>query len=226
MRGRLIDDLVRLCDDAGISCRELARSSGVPFSFLSRILAGKAQPSLETYARLAYPLGADLSSRLYPNTGPRIRDRHQGRVLECLLVAAHPRWRPSAEVTVHQPARGSIDLVLHEPRERLLVAGEIESELRRLEQQIRWGQEKAESLPSSRVWPHDDEPPRISRLLVVRRTRATRRVASEFARQLAVGFPAHPDDAVAALTGTTPWPGAALVWVAIERDRVRFVAGR
>jgi hypothetical protein len=40
-------------------------------SYLRRIMAGKASPTIETYAKLAVPLGADLSTRLYPNTGSR-----------------------------------------------------------------------------------------------------------------------------------------------------------
>jgi hypothetical protein len=48
----------------------------------------------------------------------------------------------------------------------------------------------------------------------------------EFERQLAVAYPAHPADALAALTGAAPWPGAALIWAEIERDRVRFIARR
>jgi hypothetical protein len=83
---------------------------------------------------------------------------------------------------------------------------------------------KAESLPSWPGWPADGA--EISRLLIVRRTRSTRQIAVEFARQLAAAYPAHPEDGLAALTGTTPWPGAAMIWVQIEPDRVRFLTGR
>ena len=225
-----MEDIERLCADAGIPLESLSRAADVSPSFLRRIMAGKARPSLETYAKLAIPLGADLATRLYPNTGPTIRDRHQGRMLEALLEVRHPRWLPHTEVAVRKPARGWIDVVLREPRENLLVATEIESELRRLEQTVRWSREKAESLPSSLLWrPLDgdgDHPPSISRLLVVRRTRATRRTATEFAKQLALAYPVHPEDAMAALTGTAPWPGAALVWAQVEPDRVRFLPTR
>jgi hypothetical protein len=60
----------------------------------------------------------------------------------------------------------------------------------------------------------------------VRRTRATRAVAAEFARQLRLACPVHPDDALAALTGTAPWPGAALVWVTLDARGARFAQGR
>jgi hypothetical protein len=192
-------------------------------------MAGTVSPTLETYAKLAVPLGGDFAARLYPNTGPLIRDRHQGRILEALLAQAHPRWRPTTEVGVRQPARGWIDLALHDPREGVILAVEIESEIRRIEQQVRWAKMKAESLPSSDVWPQDDgrtEAPRISQLLVVRRTRATRQTALEFATQLAAAYPAHPEDAIASLTGVTPWPGPALIWADFGRDRVRLLPRR
>ena len=39
-------------------------------------------------------------------------------------------------------------------------------------------------------------------------------------------YPAHPGDALDALTGTAPWPGPALVWATVEGSRVRFGGGR
>jgi len=226
-RDGIRDDVERLRLDAGWSLAQLARASGVDPGYLHRILTGDERPSVETYARLAAALGADLSLRAYPGTGPALRDRHQAPILELLLRERHPRWAPFTEVIVRRPARGSIDAVLHEPRERVAVASELQGDLRRLEQLVRWQQMKAESLPSWDGWAElAPEPPAISRLLIVRRTRATRQVAAEFARQLRVAYAAHPDDAVAALTGTQPWPGPALVWVALEGGVARFLQGR
>lgn len=223
-RSRLVEDLERLMGDAGVSLTALARAAGVPHSHLSAILAGKTAPSLETYAKLGVPLGADLSTRLYPNTGPLIRDRHQARIVEALLAILHPRWKPHTEVGVRQPSRGWADLVLHEPREQRLLATEVESDVRRLEQQVRWAQMKAASLASWDGWPGDGA--EISRLLIVRRTRANRQTALEFSRQLALAYPAHPEDAMASLTSTARWPGDALVWAQIEPGRVRFPTTR
>ena len=223
---RLVEDLYRACRDAGISGRDLARASGVDAGYLARILRGTERPTLDTYARLAVPLGLDLATRLYPNTGPVIRDRHQARMLELLLTSLAPRWRPYPEVAVRQPSRGWIDVVLHEPRERALVAAELQSELRRLEQLIRWHAAKAGALPSWEAFAQLGDSPTISRLLVVRRTRATRAVAMEFDRQLRLAYPAHPDDALAALHGAAPWPGSSLVWIALDRGRPRFVGAR
>lgn len=86
---------------------------------------------------------------------------------------------------------------------------------------------KAASLPSWEGWDRLGEPPAISRLLVVRRTRATRSVAGEFAAQLRLAYPAHPDDAMAALTGrTVRWPGPALIWAEVGASRARLLPGR
>jgi len=221
----LAEDIDRLRADAGLSVTALGRASGVDPGYLHRIIAGTERPSHQTYARLAVALGADLTSRLYPNTGALVRDRHQARMLEALLGVVHPRWDLHTEVAVRRPSRGWIDAVLHDPREGVIVAVELQSELRRLEQLVRWSGEKAASLPSWDGWAQLDEEPRTSQLLLVRRTRTTRAVAAELARQLRVAFPAHPDDALAALTGTAPWPGAALVWVAMDGRGARLIAG-
>jgi transcriptional regulator with XRE-family HTH domain len=225
-RQRLAEDLERLCADAGVSHTALARAAGVPPSFVGRVFAGAARPSLETYSRLTTALGADLSARIYPNTGPAIRDRHQARILEGLLGVIHPRWRRYTEVSVRRPARGWIDLVLWEDRELVLIASEIESTLNRVEQVIRWSTEKAESLASWSGSPQTEERGTTSRLLIVRSTRATRAAARDAARQLRVAYPAHPDDALAALTGTDRWPGPAMIWARIDGGIVRLVGGR
>jgi transcriptional regulator with XRE-family HTH domain len=221
----MAEDIDRLRADAGLSVSALGRASGVDPGYLRRIIAGAERPSHQTYARIAVALGADLTSRLYPNTGALVRDRHQARMLEALLAAADPRWRVHTEVAVRRPSRGWIDVVLHDPHERVLIAAEIQSELRRLEQLVRWAGEKAASLPSWDGWAQLVEAPRTSQLLLVRRTRTTRAVAAEFAQQLRVAFPAHPDDALASLTGTAPWPGAALVWVVVDGREARLIAG-
>jgi transcriptional regulator with XRE-family HTH domain len=224
--GTLKDDLVRLRDDAGITRAALARTARVDATFLARIEDGSERPSIETYQRLAAALGADLSTRIYPNTGPAVRDRHQARILEVTLAAAHPRWQPFLEVGVREPVRGSIDLALHDLGAHVLVATEIESELRRIEQQIRWSMDKAAALQSWEGWAHLDDRPHISRLLIVRRTRVTRAVVSEFERQIRTAYPAHPNDALAALTGTAPWPGPAMVWALVDGARTRLLSGR
>lgn len=204
-------DVLRQRTDAGVTLAELARATGVDPSYLRRIEAGETSPSIDTYARLATGLGSDLALRLYPNTGPVIRDRHQARILEALLALTHPRWQQFLEVAVHRPSRGWIDLGLHD-RSSVFIGVEIQSELRRIEQLLRWSAAKAESLPSWEGWSHLGSGPEVSRLLLVRDTRTTRAVAREYRRILAAAYPADPEEALEALVGTGHWPGAALLW--------------
>jgi transcriptional regulator with XRE-family HTH domain len=222
----LSDDVRRLREDAGATRRQLASAAGIDDAYLGRIEDGNERPSIDTYAKLAIALGSDLSARLYPNTGPALRDRHQARILEALIGILHPRWKTYPEVAVRRPSRGWIDMVLHEQRAGDVVATEIQSDLRRLEQLLRWFPEKVASLPSWEGWAQLGVVATTSQLLVVRSTRATRTIGREFERQLAAAYPAHPADALAALTRSAPWPGAALIWAEIERDRVRFIARR
>ena len=222
----LADDVRRLREDAGITRRQLAVEAGLDDAFLCRIEDGEERPSIDSYAKLALALGSDLSGRLYPNTGPAIRDRHQARIAEALIGILHARWKPYLEVGVRRPSRGWIDAVLHEAVARTIVATEIQSDLRRLEQLLRWFPEKVSSLPSWEGWARIGTVATTSQLLIVRSTRTTRQIGREFERQLAAAYPAHPADAIAALTGTAPWPGSALIWAEIERDRVRFIARR
>jgi transcriptional regulator with XRE-family HTH domain len=224
--GVLAQDIRRLREDSGITLRQLAEAAGIDASYLGRIEDGRGRPSLDTYARLALALGADLASRLYPNTGPAVRDRHQSRILEALISYLGQGWKPYPEVAVRHPARGWIDVLLHARLERLVVACEIESALRRLEQLIRWFGEKVASLSSWEGLAQlgDVGPP--SKLLVVRATRTTRATGREFERQLRAAYPAHPADALAALAGGAAWPGSALVWARIDGREVRFLDQR
>jgi transcriptional regulator with XRE-family HTH domain len=220
------EEVRRLREDAGVARSQLAAAAGIDVAFLRRIENGAERPSVDTYAKLATTLGADLSFRLYPNTGPNIRDRWQARILEALLRDLHPRWRPYPEVAVRYPSRGWIDVGLHAPRDGLFIGVEIQSDLRRLEQLLRWFPEKIASLPSWEGWAHLGDGREPSSLLIVRSTKATRAIARQFERQLAAAYPAHPADAIAALTSTSSWPGPALIWAEIEPTRVRFVMRR
>ena len=105
-----------------------------------------------------------------------------------------------------------------------MLAVEVQSEVRRLEQQLRWQNEKADVLPSAEFWRYLDGTPRMERVLILRSTRANREVASRFAATLATAFPARSADAYAALTTPdAPWPGNALLWATLEGDMTRIL---
>lgn len=76
-------------------------------------------------------------------------------MIEALLGILDPRWHAALEVAVHRPVRGLIDAVLTDVQSCDVVACEAQSELRRLEQQLGWSQEKSTALlhgpPCSRM---------------------------------------------------------------------------
>jgi len=217
--------LRQLREDAGLSLAVVARGAGIHGSYLRLIEEGERDASNRVLAILAVVLGADLNIRLYPNTGPRVHDRIQAPMVECLIRALHERWIPSPEVVVTEPARGVIDVVLGERQSSTLIATELNSELRRLEQQIRWHREKEQSLPSSDLWRFARAwgPPETSRLLVLRNTAALRDLANAFESTLHASYPARTRAVVDALRGTTPWPGAGIAWIRVNGSDVRLL---
>lgn len=220
-------EIRRLRLDAGLSLRRLADTAGIDHGHLSLIERGLREPSLAVLAATSYALGGTLNVRLYPGTGPRLRDPIQGRIVEALVRILDPRWIRSLEVPVHRPARGVIDLLAHDQTAGVVVATEVQSELRRLEQQVRWSNEKAESLPSADFWRFVDGTPRVDRLLVLRSTRTNRQLAERFAETLRVAYPASPNAACRALTSPdVPWPGSALPWAEVVGDNARILDRR
>jgi len=217
-------ELRRSREDQGIAQRAVATTAGIDRGHLSRIEAGLVEATLGSLARVAAALGGELSLRFYPGTGSRIRDHIQAGILEALLGDLHPRWKRFVEVPVYRPVRGVIDLVLHDATAAVVVAVEIQSELRRLEQLLRWSNQKRDALPSAQIWPTmaAENDPRISALLVVRTTRSTRAVVNDHAAVVSAQYPAHAADVHAALTTDAPWLGAGLLW-AVGGGRARLM---
>jgi len=214
----------RLREDAGLSQTAVSRAAGVSQGLVSFVEAGQVKPTIETMAALGAALGADLGIRLFPGAGVPLRDRFQARMLEALLQIVHPAWHAHPEVGVTRPARGFIDTVL--VRGPTVVVTEVQSELRRLEAQLRWHEEKTAGLPSSLLWRYLGDEPTVSRLLLLRSTRTTRELARRFEQTLAAAFPARATDALAALTSDgRQWPGAAILWVRVEGRTVEILLG-
>ena len=122
--------------DAGVSLAELARVVNVHPSHIARIESATTKPSVEVLTAIGVALGADLSLRYFPGSGPRLHDRFQSAMVESLLRALDPRWGVELEVPITQPSRGVIDVVLTDRLSWVTVATEIQSQIRRLEQQI------------------------------------------------------------------------------------------
>jgi transcriptional regulator with XRE-family HTH domain len=224
MRAVIGVDIRRMRVDAGLSQRRLAEMAGIDNASLSLIERGLREPSLAVLIAIATALGGTMNVRLYPGTGPRLTDPIQARITEAFVRILDPRWTRMVEVPVHRPARGVIDIVAHDQSAGIVIATEVQSELRRLEQQLRWSHEKAESLPSADFWRFLEHEPKIDRVLVLRSTRTNRDLARRFSETLAVAYPASSVDAFRALTQPdVAWPGSALMWASVEGDTARIL---
>lgn len=208
-------------EDQGIAQRRLAEEAGIDPAHLARIEAGTVRASLEALERVAAGLGGDLGVRYFPNAGSRLRDGVQAAIVEALVARRHAVWASFAEVPVHRPARGVIDVVLARRDQPLVIAVEVHSQVRRLEQLLRWTSLKRESLPSADLWQHvaAGTSPTISSSLILRSTAATRSVARDHAATLRSAFPAASAEALSALLHGAPWPGPALIWADVAGGR-------
>lgn len=220
------NDIRRQREDAGISQRRLAAVAGVDHGFLSQVERGLREPSLAVLVAIAEALGGNLRVRIHPGTGPRIRDPIQSKMVEAFLQMVDPRWHRLLEVPVYRPVRGVIDVVLHETTPPVVVATEAQSELRRIEQLIRWSHEKSDALPSASFWSgaigHADI--QVDRLLLIRSTHTNRRVVAGLVETLTHEYPARAQDAYAALTtADAPWPGSAIVWMEVDGETARLL---
>jgi hypothetical protein len=111
-----------------------------------------------------------------------------------------------------------IDAVLGRRLDRLTVACESHSELRRLDLALRRLAEKADGLRGQA-----EAAGTVSTMLLLRSTAATRAIAKAYEATLAAAFPARSADAVAALRGAAAWPGPAIVWVRLEGVRAEIL---
>ncbi len=192
-------------EEAGLSQRGLAAAAGLGPSAVREVEDAKHEPTIGVLARIAAALGGEVAVRYYPGSGPPIRDRLQTPMIDALVARLDPRWTVSTEVWVTEPIKGVIDLLLTAPSEPTVVS-EAHSRFGRVEQQVRWLHAKAQAVAG-----RGHTAP--SSLLLLRDHPTTRAVAIQYADYLATAFPARHRNAVAALTGQAPWPGAAVVWM-------------
>jgi transcriptional regulator with XRE-family HTH domain len=210
------EDIRRLRLEAGVTLAQVSEVVGVHRSHLARIEANQVRPSLEVLTAVGVALGADLSVRYFAGAGPRLHDRFQAPMVETLLKCLDPRWHTDVEVPVTRPSRGVIDLVLTDHASPVILAAEVQSELRRLEQQIRWSAEKAEGL-AQQTREHQGAFVTVSRLLILRSTVTTRDLARRYVATLSAVYPARTEDVVRALTlPSTAWPGSGIAWMRVD----------
>jgi transcriptional regulator with XRE-family HTH domain len=223
------EDLRHLRDDAGLTKTAVANVAGIDPTHLAYVERGERVPSLAVLSRLAAALGANVGLRIFPSTGPPIRDRFQVRMIEAFLRLLPPEWDRHVEVAVHRPVRGVIDAVIARLASGRVVSIEAHSEIRRLEQQLRWAADKSDALPSSALWPalaSGDRPVATSRILLLRSTVTTRSLARSHAAIFAAAYPANPADLLDALLDPArPWPGDGILWGRVEGTAASIIRG-
>jgi len=224
VRRALGAELRRNREDQGLRQRSVSVEAGIDRAHLSRIESGGVA-SLASLSRVAASLGGELSIRFHPGTGSRLRDHIQSAIVDALLRDLDPRWKRFLEVSVYRPVRGVIDLVLHDPTSRHVVAIEVHSEIRRLEQLLRWTREKRDALSSAEMWgfASADGLPSISGLLVLRSTPTTRALVERHAATFDTSYPARAALAWASLAGPVPWPGSGLIWASVRDGRATIL---
>lgn len=212
--------------DRGVSQRALAAAAGIDRGSVARIEREEQAPSVADLVAIATALGMEPSIRLFPATGPRIHDRVSAPITDALLAVAHARWGRHLEVGVTKPDRGVIDLVLSDAKRGDIVATEIQGQLRRVEQQLRWAGQKADSLASAVGWPWGVREPRVSHLLVLRSTSETRALVRGLPELFRAAYPVPESVSFAALSATDErWPGNALLWAEVVAGRARILDG-
>jgi transcriptional regulator with XRE-family HTH domain len=217
-------ELRRNREDQGLRQRSVSVEAGIDRAHLSRIESGGVA-SLASLSRVSASLGGELSIRFHPGTGSRLRDHTQSAIVDALLRDLDPRWKRFLEVPVYRPVRGVVDLVLHDASSRQVVAIEVHSEIRRLEQLLRWANEKRNALPSAELWQFvaADARPTVSGLLVVRSTQTTRSLVDQHAATFEAAFPAPAGAVWASLTAEAPWPGSGLLWTSVRDGRAKIL---
>ena len=220
------DEIRRLRLDAGLTLTELGSVTGVHRAHLARIETGTASPSLDVLLAIGVAMGADLSLRYFAGAGPRLVDRFQAPMIESFLRNLDPRWSVRLEVPVATPARGVVDAALVDRSSPLALAAEFQSEMHRIEQQIRWNTDKAEGLANRLAEEAPGPAPAVSRLLVLRSTTTTREIARRYETTLHTAYPARTRDVIQALTtSSASWPGAGIAWMRVERGGAALLDG-
>lgn len=170
---RLGREIRQMREDAGRSQAAIAKAAGLSNGYVSMVEGGDVEPSIDVLMRLGDVLGAELGVRYFAGTGPRIRDRTQIVMADTVIGTLHRRWRAAPEVAVYRPVHGVIDLLLEDRTGPDTVATELQGQLRRVEQLLRWQGQKADALATQ----PDQQGRRVSRLLVLRNTHAMRELA-------------------------------------------------
>ncbi|MGZ6214385.1 MAG: helix-turn-helix domain-containing protein [Candidatus Limnocylindria bacterium] len=189
----------------GLTQGQLASRTGISQPMISRIERGAYAADLRAMTRLARGVGQQLSVRLYPADGIRLRDSGQLSLAEVIRAAAHSTWRVTLEVPVASPPdRRAADMVLANTNGLLLV--EIERGLRDLQAQLRAAQLKRVAL-SERLGQ------KVTLMLAMPDSATARQAVAPHTSILRGAMPVTSRAAWAAIRSGSSIDGDALLWV-------------
>jgi len=205
MVSRFARELVAARATAGLTQQQVARRARVSQAFVSQTERAQKVPSLKVMHRLAAATGHDLSIRLFPADGVRLRDSGQLRIAEMIRRAVHPAGRVRLEVPVAAPPdRRAADMVLETSEE--IVDVEIERALLDFQAQLRSAQLKRAAMAH-----------RLDRavhlVIAVPDTRRNRAVMNEHRRSVESALPIPSRRIWASLRSASPVGGDGLLWV-------------
>lgn len=202
---RLSREVLAARSVAGLTQREVARRAGISQSMVAHVEVGRAIPSLDVLRRIAAAMGHDLSIRLFPGGGIRLRDSGQLVVAERIRREASPRWRVRLEVPVAPPPdRRAADMVLELTDELVLL--EVERALLDLQAQLRAAQLKRTALAET-------SGRRARLVLAIPDSRRNRLVVAAHEGPIMAALPISSRRLWACLRSGEPLGGDGLLWV-------------
>jgi transcriptional regulator with XRE-family HTH domain len=205
LAARLARDLLAARAATGLTQRQVALRAKVSQTFVSQAERGQKVPNLRVLHRLASATGHDLSIRLFPANGVRLRDSGQLLVADLIRGAVHATVRVRLEVPVAPPPdRRAADMVLQTTNE--VVEVEIERALLDFQAQLRAAQLKrtamAEQLGRA-----------VQLVIAIPDTRRNRAVVEVFRLIVGSALPIPSRRIWAALRSASPVGGDGLLWV-------------
>jgi transcriptional regulator with XRE-family HTH domain len=206
---RLAEELRVLRLRSGVSQAAIADSIGVSRSLISKLEQGHPGIALRTRFHAAAVLGADLRLTAFEGAGALIRDARQAGIVDGLLRARDPRWKPTVEAAVPGPGRRSVDLRLDNPTCIVLI--EVETRLNSLEEIIR-------ELHAKRQAFHDAAPGTATKpiyvVLALPVTRHHHAIVRAHPDLIRAAFPATSIQISRALADASrAWPGDGVLWI-------------
>jgi transcriptional regulator with XRE-family HTH domain len=212
---RVGSELRQLREDCGLGQGVVARAAGISAAHLCRIEAGQTDASRRALARIAAVLGPDVSERIFPNTGPRIRDRLQAPILESLLTISIQGGAVTSR-SGSPAACGALSISSSSMLQTWSWPGRSSRASAAWSSSFGGATRRQERSANRRPVSGAGESAVVSRLLVLRSTASSREIVRAHSEVLRTESPARACDAYTSLTGAASWPGPALIWARLE----------